>query len=256
MNNISIYASALQHNRTIKNRKAATINGGQIGVDNYAVWKSALDNAHSALYTYNKTCVDTAIGNAQSAEKSAAFNALKPIFDLIGEVNGFKLTVSDETLAILSPTAVTLKTPLVGEAELVDSQRKNLVKQLEAVHNGMSEDYVNGLKQQLTAAESRLDILKKQSGSTEPIKTKSTSATYYANIERELAILINKQSMKSWAELKAEEDERKAKRAEARKAAKAAKKAAEAAVRKVGAEVTERAVQIATERVESETTTA
>ena len=226
--NISIYASALQHNRTVKNRKSATISGGQIGVENYAVWKSALNNAHEALYTYNKKCVDSIINNAPSAEKSAAFTALKAIFDLIGEVNGFKLTATDETLIVLSHSAVTLKTPLVGEAELVDSQRKNLVKQLEAVHNGMSEEYVSNLKRQLTEAEARLEILKKQSGSTEPIKTKSTPTTYYANIERELAILINKQSMKSWAELKAEEDARKEARKAARKAAKAAKKAAAA----------------------------
>ena len=150
---ISIYADALVLNHTVKNRKAATINGEQVGVSKFAAWKNACNTAFEAFYRYQKNCVDVAIGTESKADTTAAFSALQTILDLIGEVNGHSLTKSLEMLTILSSYAVKDKNEYAGEALTVSSNLKDLRKSLKNVHTGMNEEYVRSLERQIAEAE-------------------------------------------------------------------------------------------------------
>jgi hypothetical protein len=221
----TIFTTAIQQNFTTKNHTAARINGAQIGIENYAKWKSAIDSAYEHFYTYQKKCVDTAISKTEAvAPTTAAMDALGVIIDLIGEVNGFKLRKSVDMLNVVSVAAIRWKEERVGEALTVHSQIKNLETQLDEVAAGMSEEYVQSLETQLAEKKARLEVLDAQPESAQKQKTRASKNTYRYNIERELGAIINEQSMKSWEELEAERAAAKAIAKANRKAKKSAKK--------------------------------
>ena len=235
MEKMNIYAEALTLNHTVKAHKNATINGGQIGVDNFAKWDVAVSAAREAFYTYQKECIDRSIDHAVKANTTNAYNALQAILDLIGEVNGRKLIKSEEMLVAVSRHAIKEKEELIGKAALVNSQLKNYRIERDNVHTGMNEDYIASLEENIAAKEAELKLLKTQPDSAKKTKTRQLDSVFRYKLETTLAEFIKAQSAKSWAELEAEEEARRAERKAAAKARRAAKKAAEKAQAKAEA---------------------
>lgn len=252
----TIIAESLINGLSIADKKSAMLNGDKIGGDNIEKWLAAVREAYQSFYRYDYDCRAVANGTKPTADNTVAMDSLQKLIDLIGEVNGHKLTRSPEMLSILMEHSMKNDKKLTGEADAVNTQLKNARKELREVKTGMSEEYINGIHARIATLEDQLSSLKKTTNSANKGKTRVSESTFRSNLETELALFITKQNAKTWEELEAEKEERRKARREATKAKKAAKKAAEAAVRKVGAEVTERAVQIAVERVESEATNA
>ena len=229
MTNNTIFADALIHNATIKTRRSAMINGGQVGIENYAKWRTVTHNAFELFYKYQTACMHNAIAaGADPADTTRAMNALQEILDLIGEVKGHKIIKSVDMLVIVSKYAMKDKEDLVGEALTVKSQLDNYKKEYKDVHTGMNPKYVEELEKKIEETSAKLTALKCETNSAKTYKTRNNESTFRFNLERTLAQIINKQEAKTWEELEAEEEARKAERKAKAKAYRQAKRQAEA----------------------------
>lgn len=220
----NIIKDTLAHNYTIKTNSAMT--GEQVGVETFAMWKTAVANCHREFYKYE--CEKHAMaskGEKGTVDATRAFNALQTILDLVGDVNGHKIVKNQAMLDVLSVKTLAEKEPLAGQAETIYSELKIVRKQLADVATGMNPDYIEGLEKKQAELEEELKIEKKKTGSCAPMKTRTSENTFRKKFEKELyRAVIEPQAMKSWEELEAEAEARKA----ARKAAKQAKRQAEA----------------------------
>lgn len=229
MTNNTIFADALIHNATIKTRKSAMINGGQVGVENYAKWKTVTHNAYELFYKYQFACMHSAVTNdVNPADTTKAMNALQELLDLIGEVNGHKIIKSVDMLVIVSKYAMRDKEDLIGEALAVKSQLDNYKQEYRNIHTGMNEDYIKNLEEKIEETTAKLSALKCETDSVKIYKTRNNESTFRFNLERTLAQIINEQEAKTWEELEAEEEARKAERKAKAKSYKQAKRQAEA----------------------------
>ena len=208
MNNI---AKTLVHNSTIMNNKEATMNGGQIGIDAYASWKSALENAHRTFYKYECAIITASIDPEKSAKDatSEAFKSLQTILDLVGEVNGHPIHKSAELLGILSKYAMVDKRERIGNAMLIQSQIKNLRTELRNINDGVSQEWIDAKEKELSAKQEELRMADKQSDSASKYNTRTTYGTFAVKVECALAKIIKGQEAKTWEELEAEEQARK-----------------------------------------------
>lgn len=223
MNNI---AKTLVHNCTIMNNREATINGGQIGIDAYAVWKNALENAHRAFYKYECAIITASINPEKSAKDATAeaYTALQTILDLVGEVNGHPIHKSADLLNVLSKYAMVDKKERIGNAMLIQSQIKNLRSELRNVNEGVSEDWIAAKEQELTAKQEELRLADKQSESASKYNTRAKYGTFASKMECALGKIVKGQEAKTWEELEAEEQARKDAAKARRKAARQANK--------------------------------
>lgn len=224
----TIIKSTLAHNYTIKSNPAMT--GEQVGIETFAQWKNAVATCHRDFYKYECDKHRAAgMGEEGAVDATKAFNSLQTILDLVGEVNGHKIVKNQAMLDVLSAHVITVKEPLAGMAWTLNEEKKSLKKELDNVHTGMSEDYISGLEDRLAEVEEELRLEKKKTNSCAPIVTKVSETTFRKKFEKELyRSVIEKQAMKSWEELEAEEQARKEERKAKAKARKQAKRQAEA----------------------------
>ena len=230
MKKMNVFADALVVGGTIHSKSVARINGEKVGNENYAKWKFAMANVHEMFYRYEKAVDDVAHGKTADVEKArtAGMNAFQTILDMVGEINGKTLAKSAELFAVVARYAVTEKTELVGDAVDVKNRIAELEKALEFT-NGANPEWIEKKEEELAEAEELLKSLKKTAGSGKAVDKKTNFNTFCANFERKLAKLALDQSMKSWEELVAEEEARKAEKRARNKEKRAAKRAAEKA---------------------------
>lgn len=238
MNNI---AKALARNTTIADKKTARVTGDYVGLDVYAEWRTALETAHVAFYHYERAKTSLLAGKVQSVkpEKESAIQAFRTIIALVGEVNGIKLDSSIETMESLSKYAIKDTEKLIGRAETIQSEIKNLNNQLDNVHTGMNPDYIANLEAQLDAKEEELRLEKKKPGSVKKgnTMTKFDGNNGFAyNIEKRLGQAVEGQEAQSYEDIVAE---REAKKAVARAKAKARREANKKKTANVTVEVAE-----------------
>lgn len=214
-NNTSIIAQALAQGLTIRNKTAAKLTGDKIGVDNYAMWTAAMENARLSFYAYwfAKDYNAKLEANGKDTkdiqnQKDAAHKALVSLLTIIGEVNGHPLRKSNDMLDTLLHLSTKNKDALAGEAELVASQIKNYKSQLK---DGGNDDFIADIEEKLTAAEEKLRLLKKTVGSSKVDDGRASYASFCKAVERELAKYVTMQLSKTPEELDKEEAERKAK---------------------------------------------
>lgn len=211
-NNMNTIAKALIRNITIKDRKSARINGGLIGVDAYGSWQNALENAHTAFYKYESAKIKFGNGTLTSIkdEKDKAVEAYKSIIALIGDVNGIKLETSIEAMELVSKYSIRVTEELIGKAYTLKSELDNLKKQLDNVHTGMNQEYIDDLNKKYDAKEEELALEKKKPGSAKKGDTMTTYSFFAYNAETRLAKAIEKQDAKSYDDIIAEREAKKA----------------------------------------------
>lgn len=221
--------NALMDNMTISNSSKAKLTTEVVGVEEFASWKFAETMAYEALYRYavarhnvaNKG--ENAVVDAKII--SNAMNAIQLMLDCIGEVNGHAVCKNQAMLDVLANCAIAAKKPLAGEALKQDSIVKNFRAQLKEVNDSMSEEYVEKLNADYTAAKIKLEELKKLEDSCTTVYTRVTFNSFRAKVEQAMGSIVSEQEAKTWEELEAEKEERRkarrAKTAEKKKAAKA-----------------------------------
>lgn len=232
MNNIAL---ALLDGATIHNNKTALINADKVGAAEFIEWSQAMKNCYRTFYAFYKHTIDVSQGaELDPRVKTYAFNSLRDALNIIGEVNGFKVAMTDDLMTVLAETAVTPKKTLMGEALTVASEQKILKDQRKAMvdkdgqkKNGVNEELWTEINEKLEDATSLLSDLKKCSGSAKKTTVRAKYDNFRIKLETKFAEIIAKQSMKTWEELEEEEKQRKEDRARRQRERRAAKKAEE-----------------------------
>ena len=229
MKTMSIY-EAITNGTTVKNSAKARINATKVGIDVFAEWRVAENNAFEAFYRY----ADARRKSARMGENAVidaeivnnAFVALRKLLALIGDVNGHKVFANDAMLNAVSGCTMVIKKPLAGEALTQDSIVRNLREQVNNIHAGMNPEYVAKITNDYEIAKVRLAELKKVEGSCTTVHERVSNNAFYLALENELATIVNEQDATPWEELEAAAAARKAERDAKRKANKNAKKSA------------------------------
>lgn len=216
--NMTIFAEALVDNREYKN---ARINGEAVGVANSRKWIAAVKAIRMPayavrVYRYNN------MGEAEAVAKcdeTPVYNAIAPVLDMIGVVNGAKLNahnVAEEIIANALRFRVIDITNEMAHARL----EKRLAKK------AMDEDEN---EETIAAYDNWVEEVKRlegEPGNCKRIPEIVSESAFVKAVEILLGDAINKQAMKSAEEVAAEEEARRAARREKTKAKRAAKKAA------------------------------
>lgn len=219
--NMTIFAEALVDNREYKN---ARINGNAVGVANARKWlanvKALRLPAYAVrVYRYNN------MGETETVAKcdeTPVYNALAPILDMVGEVNGAKLNahnIAEEIIACAIRFRVIDITPEMAHARC----EKRLAKK------AMDENECEETIAEFDKWAEEVKRLEEEPGNCKRIAEIVTESAFVKSVEILLGDAIKKQAMKSAEEVAAEEEAKRKARREATKAKKAAKKAAAAA---------------------------
>lgn len=219
-NNMTIFAEALVDNREYKN---ARINGEAVGVANSRKWLAAVKAIRMPayavrVYRYNN------MGEAETVAKcdeTPVYNALAPILDMVGEVNGAKLNahnIAEEIIANAMTFRVIDITPEMAHARCEKCEAKK------AMDKDENEETIAAYD----AAVEEVKRLEGEPGNCKRIPQIVKDAAFVRAVEILLGDAICKQGAKSAEEVAAEEEARRQARREATKAKRAAKKAAAA----------------------------
>ena len=118
--------NALVYNNRFANEK---ITGDQIGVENFETWKTMLENLHRAAYAAYVVCENSGLtAESVSIDKTAVFDAIRPILSVIGDVNGHKLYANAEMAVAMIAYSGKRANKDAGELQLVNSQISNTKK--------------------------------------------------------------------------------------------------------------------------------
>ena len=218
--NITIFAEALVDNREYKN---ARINGNAVGVANARKWVNAVKAirlpAYAVrVYRYNN------MGEAEAVAKcdeSPVYNAIAPVLEMVGEVNGAKLNahnVAEEIIANALRFRVIDITNEMAHARL----EKRLAKK------AMEEDENEETIAEFDKWADEVKRLEEEPGNCKRIPEIVSESAFVKAVEILLGDAIKKQAMKSAEEVAAEEEAKRRARREKTAAKKAAKKAAAA----------------------------
>lgn len=225
-NTMSIFAEALANNREFKN---ARINGLAVGPANATIWNNSVKALRIPAYAirayrYNHMGDESA---ASAADMNALYNVLRPVLELVGEVNGAKLdarNMAEEIISNAMRFRVIDLTEEMAHAHMMRKVSKKAFTESETTENKAEYDKWN-------AECKRLEELP---GNCKRIAEIQAEATFIKAVETLLGDAILKQSVKSAEEVAAEEAAKKAER-KARHAAQKAAKKAEAATAKTAA---------------------
>lgn len=219
--NLTIFAEALVDNREYKN---ARINGEAVGVANSRKWIAAVKAirlpAYAVrVYRYNN------MGEAEAVAKcdeTPVYNAIAPVLEMIGMVNGAKLNAHNVAEEIISNVLRFRVIDITPEMAHARCEKRNAKKAMDE----------NECEETIAAYDNWVEEVKRlegEPGNCKRIPEIVSESAFVKAVEILLGDAINKQAMKSAEEVAAEEEAKRAARREATKAKRAAKKAAAAA---------------------------
>ena len=218
--NMTIFAEALVDNREYKN---ARINGNAVGVANSRKWMNAVKAirlpAYAVrVYRYNNMGEKDIVAKC---DETPVYNAVAPVLDMVGEVNGAKLNahnIAEEVIACAIRFRVIDITPEMAHARC----EKRLAKK------AMDEDECEETVAAYDKWNDEVKRLEELPGNCKRIAEIVTESAFVKAVEILLGDAIKKQAMKSAEEVAAEEEAKRAARRERTKAKRAAKKNANA----------------------------
>lgn len=217
-NTMSIFAQALVDNTDYKN---ARINGVAVGVANARLWSNTVKAARIPAYAVRVYRFNN-MGNSTTVtpcDQTALYNALKPILDLVGEVNGAKLdthNVAEEIISNAMRFRVIDITPEMAHAR----------SEMRIAKKAMNEDENEDTVAEFEKWETEVKRLEGEPGNCKRIPEIVSESAFVKAVETLLGNAITKQQAKSAEEVAAEEEAKRAARRAKTAAKRAAKKAA------------------------------
>lgn len=220
MKTMSIYAKALAENRQFKNGKMNVITLGS--VVNAREWSALVKACRIPAYAVRKYRYDNMgnVADVAPCDMTALYNAIRPIVNLIGEVNGDKLNpvnVAEELIAQSVRTRVIDCTVEMAHA------RNELRMARKAYAENESDENASALEQRKTEV-ARLEEI---AGNCKRIREIVSESAFVKAVEIALGDAINKQALRPVEDILAEKSAREAERKAKRKANKLAKKNAD-----------------------------
>lgn len=218
--NMSIFAEALVDNREYKN---ARINGDVVGVANARKWSASIKAIRVPayairVYRYNN------MGNSEAVnpcDQTPLYNALAPIVEMVGVVNGAKLDVHNLAEEIIS-NVVRFRAIDTSDAMAHARCEKKLAKK-SLEENDSEENQAN--YDHWVEEVKNLEALP---GNCKKVAEIQTESAFIKSVEILLGDAINKQCMKSAEQVAAEEEAKRQARREKSKAKRQAKRQAQA----------------------------
>lgn len=215
--NLSIFAEALADNRNYKN---ARINGESVGVSNARKWLAAVKATRIPayairVYRYNHMGDE---GIVAPCDMTNFYTALREVLDMVGVVNGAKLSaenVADEILANA------MKFRVIDITNEMAKARSDYREARKAYLEDENEDTSVAYEE----AKAEVARLESEAGNCKRIAEIQSESAYIKAFEIILGDAITKQCLKSAEEVAAEEEAKRQARRAATKAKKAAKKA-------------------------------
>lgn len=215
---MSKYAEALISNREYKN---ARVDGGAVGITDARKWSALVKSCLIPAYTVRKYRYDHMgdMGEVAPCDQTALYNAIRPIIDLIGEVNGDKLNafnVAEEFIAnSVRFRTIDITVEMAHARSMYREARKAMAE----------DDTVENIAtfEECKAEVERLEALP---GNCKRIVSIQSDATFVKAVELALGDAITKQTLRSVEDILAEKAAKKAERDAKRKANKLAKKSA------------------------------
>ena len=220
MKNMTIFAEALVDNREYKN---ARVNGEAVGVANSRKWIAAVKAIRIPAYgvrVYRYNNMGEA-GEVAKCNETPVYDALAPIIDMVGEVNGAKLNAHNIAEEII---AAALRFRVIDISVEMAHARNEYRKARKAAEENDTPETVAALE----AAKAEVKRLEGEPGNCKRIAEIVSEGAFVKAVEILLGDAIKKQALKSAEEVAAEEEAKRAARREAKKAKKAEKKAAAA----------------------------
>ena len=196
--NLSIFAEALVDNREYKN---ARINGEAVGVANSRKWIAAVKAirlpAYAVrVYRYNNMGEAEAVAKC---DKSAVITALLPVLDMVGEVNGAKLSAHNVAEEIISNALRFRVIDITPEMAHARCEKRNAKKAMDE----------NECEETISAYDNWVEEVKRlegEPGNCKRIPEIVSESAFVKAVEILLGDAINKQAMKSAEEVAAEEE--------------------------------------------------
>lgn len=217
-NKMTIIAEALVDNREYKNVR---INGEAVGVKNARKWIAAVKAIRIPAYgvrVYRYNNMGEA-GEVPVCDETPVYDAIAPILEMIGEVNGAKLNARNIAEEIIS---VALRFRVIDITNEMAHARAEYRKARKAANEDENEETLAALE----AAKAEVERLEGEPGNCKRIAEIVSEGAFVKAVEILLGDAIKKQALKSADEVAAEEEAKRAARRDAKKAKKAAKKAA------------------------------
>lgn len=217
-------ANALEYNSRFMLAKYK-LNADQIGAENYAQWKTIVNNFHRACYAIGEHCSNNGLKlDKSNVDMTSAYDCGKLILNLMGEVNGRKLYINDEFIITCIGYATKMGKLDSKQVEALDEEIKANNRALTELKklNGINPATIEDLTAKLEELKAKKVELLNIADERVPQTTETTFNSFKTNLERYLGNIIKGQLAKTQEELDKEEEERKAKRAANRKAKKQA----------------------------------
>lgn len=220
-NKTNALVNAIISNHDFKGR---TVNGEQIDPKTFEQWKALCDNFAHELYDIVAKAQNYTLNGEEDYTK--VFATLKPIRDMIGEVNGFTIACNLNDIIGVSPYVTKTKAEYSTEMKLARDDRAYYTKRVKTLleTHGVNPEAVKEAQDNLAKAKAKVSELELVPKSVIGKPDKKDGKAFRVEFEDFLARKIKGQMMKSYEELKAEEDAKKAER----KAKRQAKRQAEA----------------------------
>lgn len=218
--NLSIFAEALSINREYKN---ARINGEAVGVSNARKWSTAVKAMRIPayairVYRYNHMGDEAIVA---PCDMTNFYTALREVLELVGVVNGAKLSAENVAEEILANAMKFRVIDITNEMAKARSDYREARK-----------DYLEDDCEENTTAyeEAKAEVarLEGEAGNCKRIAEIQTESAFVKAVEILLGDAINKQCAKSAEEVAAEEEAKRQARRAATKAKKQAKAKAQA----------------------------
>ena len=221
---LNAIADALVYNNRFANVK---MSGEQIGVENFAQWKTLLTNLHRQAYTIYATCENQGLKVEDSTiDKSPIYDGIKALLAAVGEVKGHKLYVNEESVIAIVGYAGRRANADSPELQYCNSRINGLRKEIKMYEalNVADTDYkakrLAEMNEQLEVLLAEKSTLLKTVDMRYKQPTMTSENSFRLEVEHFIARAIVGQLAKSLEELDAE--------AEARKAARKARKSKKA----------------------------
>lgn len=215
---MSIFAEALVSNREYKN---ARVNGEAVGVTNARNWSALVKACRIPAYAVRKYRYDN-MGTVEAVapcDQSALYNAIRPVVDLIGDINGDKLNpvnVAEEFISLSVRFRVVDITPEMAHARC----------DLREARKAMTEDESEENTAHYEACKTEVERLEAIAGNCKRIVEVQSESAFVKAVEIALGDAINRQALRPVEEILAEKAAKEAERKAKRKANKLAKKSA------------------------------
>lgn len=219
-NNMTVFAEALVDNREYKN---ARINGDAVGVANSRKWIAAVKALRVPSYAIRVYRHDH-MGDAETVaqcDQTPLYDALKPVLDMVGEVNGAKLNAHNVAEEIIANVVRFRVVDISTEMAHARCEKKLAKQTLDSEETEEAQTNYNHWVEECK----RLEELP---GNCKRIPEIQTESAFVKAVEILLGDAISKQAMKSAEQVAAEEEAKKQARKEKAKANRKAKRQAQA----------------------------